>query len=713
MEKRIFLWLCLLVLTGGLIRLIPAQNHLLIDPDSYYHYRITKDIVESGKLPRWDYLSHAPEGRPADYPPLLHLVAATAYYPFAEWVSLLEFTMLFGWAVGLLSAFAVYILAKKMYGAQTALFSTIVFLSMPIQIEWGSAGIFSATMLGVGISVVSLYFGYSALEERNRRHALAYLVFSTLNFFIWRGWLLGIVPLILYAALKKAGMWENWKRIVALGLAVFLIGLILVVPETGDYVKDTLFEKNPLEDSVAQKTVPDIWRTVWKLSFLSLFSMGGLVIALKRRGAGDLLALALLSTTAVLLPQGYRYLLFFSIPLAILCGGFLGYLASYKKPERVAYFSLGYALFSIFAYGFSLAIVLALLLLLILLRAVKMNMRGLAHGALIFLLAVGIMQAYATAKNLSPNIGSAKMKALHWIGENTEKGAVILAFWDEGHYITAIGKRRVVMDNYFYYTDKVYTGKETERLKERLGLYQRIYALQQEQRQRKKAVYEKDIEVTRGWAELSEIEENRRDAAFKLRYLLPVEMEIARAEQKYGLIGDIESRMSELSSEEKKQGDSYKQKKEAVKKAEAEFKREKAEERNESEFINSLPELLHNGGKIEMPSGASTELRGIVGDIEKIRKETSARNSLTEARVEQFRDFFYGNNESEGEATLREYEVDYVFVWGDLPEKLSGLYGKKLEKQELASKLENYEKAGVLREAYPNTGIFRYRAGLN
>lgn len=686
---------------------------MLIDPDSYYHYRITRDVVGSGKLPEWDYLSHAPEGRPADYPPLLHIITAIAYQPFRENISLFEFSMFFGWLVGLFSAASVFLFTRKIYGEKVALFSTIVFLSMPVQIEWGSAGIFSATMLGVGISVFSLYFGYSALEEGNRRHALAYFIFSTLNFFTWRGWLLGIVPLVLYAALKKAGLWENWKRIVALGLAVFLIGLILVIPETGDFVREKMFEKNSLENSVAQKTVPDIWRTVWKLSFLSLFSLGGLFIALKRRSEGDLLTLALLSTTTILLPQGYRYLLFFSIPIAILCGGFLGYLASYKKPERVAYFSLGYALFSIFAYGFSLAIVLALLILLILLRAVKMNMRGLAHGALIFLLAVGIMQAYATAKNLSPKIGSAKMEALHWIGENTEKGAVILAFWDEGHYITAIGKRRAVMDNYFYYTDKVYTGKETERLKEELGLYKKIYALQQEHRQRKKAVYEKEIEVTRGWAELSEIEENRRDAAFKLRYLLPVEREIARAEQKYGLMGDIEGRIRELSSEEKKQEESYKQKKGVVKKAEAEFKREKAEVKNESEFINNLPESLHNGSRIEAPSGASTELRGIVGDIEKIGKETSARNSLTEARMEQFRDFFYGNNESEEERTLREYKVGYVFVWGDVPEKLSALYGENLGRQELASKIERYEIAGVLREAYSNTGLFRYRVGLN
>ncbi len=711
MGKKTVWLLCILILIGGLVRLIPAQNHRLIDPDSYYHYRITRDTVESGKLPEWDYLSHAPEGRPADYPPLLHVVAATAYYPFAERTSLLEFTMLFGWLVGLFSAFAVYILAKKLYGAQTALFSTIVLLSMPIQIEWGSAGIFSATMLGVGISIFSLYFGYSALEGGSRRHTLAYFVFSTLNFFTWRGWLLGIAPLVLYAVLKKAVLWEKWKRIVALGLAVFLIGLILAVPETGGYVREILFEKNPLEDNVAQKTIPDIWHAVWKLSFLSLFSLGGLFIALKRRSAGNLLTLALLSTTTILLLQGYRYLLFFSIPIAILCGGFLGYLASYKKPERVAYFSLGYALFSIFAYGFSLAIVLALLLLLILLRAVKMNMRGLAHGALIFLLAIGIMQAYATAKNLSPKIGSAKMEALAWISENTEKDAVVFAFWDEGHYITAVGKRRVVMDNYFYYTDKVYTGKEIEKLRERLVLYKRIYALQHEHMQIKKASYEKEVEIIKGWIELNGIAEKRQDAAFELWQLLPVEMEIARAEKNYELVGDIERRMTELSSEEKKQGEEYEQKEGNVKEAEAALKIEHAKLENESKGIDNLLELLYNNRTMETPTGVSMELTDVVRDVEKLKTETSARNSLTEARMEQFRDFFYGNNESEGEVTLKEYNVGYVFVWGDLPDKLSVFYGKHLDGQELASKIERYETAGVLREAYPNTGIFRHKWG--
>jgi hypothetical protein len=51
-------------------------------PDGYYHALIARRIVETGRIPLWDWWEYAPLGRPHLYPPLIHLLIALFSLPF-------------------------------------------------------------------------------------------------------------------------------------------------------------------------------------------------------------------------------------------------------------------------------------------------------------------------------------------------------------------------------------------------------------------------------------------------------------------------------------------------------------------------------------------------------------------------------------------------------------------------------------------------------
>lgn len=120
--------LVLLALVAGVaIRLVPFSLPSFTDPDHYYHLRISEAIVSQNSFPQYDPLSY--QGRPHTYYPMFHVMSSStalltglpAFYAYAG-ISVL---------VALAGLLAVFVLAKKIFGEDAAVYSLIFAAVLP------------------------------------------------------------------------------------------------------------------------------------------------------------------------------------------------------------------------------------------------------------------------------------------------------------------------------------------------------------------------------------------------------------------------------------------------------------------------------------------------------------------------------------------------------------------------------------------------------
>ena len=131
-----------------------SRMEFVTDSDPAYHMAVARQIVELGRIPRWDRWEYAPFGRPHLYPPLLHLLiaffsGAPGEVPFGfNTLQILAFPA---------ALFCGWYFARWMFGAGCA-FTAVIFLSMGTSFLISQAMVLPAAIVTALMPVLLMAF---------------------------------------------------------------------------------------------------------------------------------------------------------------------------------------------------------------------------------------------------------------------------------------------------------------------------------------------------------------------------------------------------------------------------------------------------------------------------------------------------------------------------------------------------------------------------
>ncbi len=190
----------LLIIAFGVFIRVQNRDALeapyLFGPDSYRYFRQTRQIVESGELPRIDTMRNSPAGiENAKTTPLFPYVLANGFaaghkffpsltlYPFAIFSSIFFIS---------LAALILYAFTKRLFGKIAALFATLIFVSIPQLILISFTGYVDtdAIIIFLFLAALALYaeasFRTQPLWKRYVYTLLSGITISILGL-IWKG----------------------------------------------------------------------------------------------------------------------------------------------------------------------------------------------------------------------------------------------------------------------------------------------------------------------------------------------------------------------------------------------------------------------------------------------------------------------------------------------------------------------------------------------
>jgi len=621
----------LLLIIISLIRFAPA-GPMLIDPDSYYHYRMTGYLAENGKLPEWDYLSHAPEGRPADYPPLLHLIGYAGFALAKNKLTLMETVSTIGGILGIISILSVYAITRKFYGWQTGFAAAAIFTAMPVQIEWGSAGVFSSYLLGVLTSAATIFAGYLLIEKKKPEHAAMLLGTMLLGKLAWNGWIYPLVVLGAYVLVQYIHKDEQRKKHM-LKYAAGGVGLALL----GGIVFWSAYAEHAQEITVMQKKVPPFGMAVVKLTPLALLSIVGAAEAARKKSAQNLLILSWAVASIPLVLLGYRYLLYASVPIAMLSALGLMTISKMRPIYAIAYAAIAFPI-----YANSIIAPIGLIALVGLAQA-SGRKEHIPRIIIMYLLAATLMAGYVRAAYLEPQRSTDVIDGLHWIKENTKENAIVIAEWDDGHYISAIARRGNIADGYFYSTEKqTNKGIELE-------------------------IVNKSLEQLRTIRELRAILEKNEIEKYDNDYLSDAyEYEAQRIELEWGLGNGTKTEPS-IIAELRKNATEHAKKREENKKQISDI--ERIADACGKETVPKQAERAYEVGELaEKCNNIAKEINGLEIEINESKNEKDS----TETRIADIKKILEAPDSRESQELLLKYNANTIMYKKPIPKRTIG-----------------------------------------
>ncbi|MEK6954496.1 MAG: glycosyltransferase family 39 protein [Candidatus Micrarchaeota archaeon] len=132
-----------------------------------------------------------------------------------------------------LSAGAIFILSRKLFGETAAVIASILMLSSSLYIFY--SGRLLTEVPGIFFSALSAYFFFKAFEEKRPRDFLLLCLFSLTAFLVYYRFSMMLVSMALFALLfRTKGILENLKPILA-SLAIFLILLAPLLLYSNSY----------------------------------------------------------------------------------------------------------------------------------------------------------------------------------------------------------------------------------------------------------------------------------------------------------------------------------------------------------------------------------------------------------------------------------------------------------------------------------------------
>lgn len=490
-----------------MVRAMPIDYGFYLNEfDPWFDYRATQFLVENGfeAYFNWhDDMSWYPEGRDiaATSQTGLHITAAVLYQAFGFGMPLYDFVVWFPVVFGAFLTIIMFAIVRVIAGSVAGLFASIFTALSPTIIQRGNLGWFKSEPLGLFYGVLSIYLLLSALKHRDPRLAiikaivaglllgfgmtawggvqyfalLLSIFFIALPFFtksknmVYVLPILTILTIVIASSFPRPGesfvtslpslgligstifaivanfiardpLKETRYKLIWLGVFI-AIGISLIV--AGTYSPSSLryitvvnpFTKSniPLVESVAEHFTPTIVDYIQNYSILIPLAGYGAYISFKKRTPMHIFALVLAITGVYVSASFARLMVFSSLSIITLAS-----IAFYEITRVI--FEKGYRVRSLIDVN---------------------DPRILYSILMIIMLSVPLFFPpngnWVALADIPPTIanGATSFKtttddwidALEWIKNNTEKDAVIAAWWDYGYWITVLGERKTLADN--------------------------------------------------------------------------------------------------------------------------------------------------------------------------------------------------------------------------------------------------------------------------
>ena len=428
MDKRISLVVLIFILFLT-VYLRWNDHDFLTGADPYYHYRKADEILNH-EISDTDHLRRPPEGIP--YKKNFYHYFTAYSYKLIPFINLEEYMVYLPLVFSLISVIIAYKIGK-IFNVYSGLFSAFFVAATPIIVERTNKtfGDTDALVLLFMLLLVYLYIKFYTTENT------LYLVFLGVILFIfqsfWSGYWLFVY--IFLGSLFFYSVFEMRKDI--LNLRYFLIpSVVYIVPATFYSSRTLLFllhlyryNLNPVEIQKAydvSKTVGELVKitphmliphlgVILPLGIMGFIALGYLTCKEKRYYPLSLMLFLLLIFSILTLQGGYRFLFLFAVPLLISSSILLGMVFQ-----------------NLWRMRRSLGVILIISILSLSLYDLRINKR--------------IERVYPDDDF---------REAMSWINENLEKDAVIIAWWDYGYWIEALGRRSAYVDNGYRPNSKV------------------------------------------------------------------------------------------------------------------------------------------------------------------------------------------------------------------------------------------------------------------
>jgi len=448
-NKKTLFVLFLLFLLGFGIRAYLIRFELFFEFDSYWHARVVSYLIQNGSVPDRDPLAYYQMGGSIigwKMFPIWWYSSAWIYNIFTLWGPYNEaiwifFVKLIPAFWGAMTAIAMYFLFKELYNDRKAGYLGAFFAAVtPAFVYRTMAGFFEGASMTFFPMVLGFYFAVRAIKRfEDTRNALINSVlagvFFSLSLWVGGGWyLIAFYVLVASIIFVPLVMLVRGIEIKKVGFTLCLILIIIGVFTFFNLLKGdiwingfmTYFKAyspiNPtapsgvLAQSVGEQNpgYPYFGTKYNALYIFPLLSLAIVPIWLWRKKKDFSLIIILIWIIAMWYMAVKRLQMTYAFGLGVAAAG------------AVVTYSLYY--FSINRQSFEKKLI------------------GLFIG---FMMLLGIASgAYFMTQN-TPNIeyNNSWKDALAWLRTSTPADAKVFNWWDEGHWITFVGKRKDITDN--------------------------------------------------------------------------------------------------------------------------------------------------------------------------------------------------------------------------------------------------------------------------
>ena len=391
-KKNILILLLLLSISASVFRFSPFFLPVFQDPDHYYHLRIAEKIISEQMFPIFDELSY--QGRAHTYYPLFHIEIASLALLFG--ISPLLSYALLPIILSIAAILSVFILSKKFSASEkTALFSSLIFTFIP-------ATLFRTMAFSRPDSFILLTLPVLILALLSQKR---FLIFIIALFLPLMHPFTAIFAACVFS-LKILLDFIDSRRFDFISAIVFFIPLLL----SASYYFQFPLGQISLHQTFATSS------EMSSFNFSMLIFSAGLPLVfmpfallfpkLSSFPKKHFLFLTVWAGAALLLSLwASRNLILFSVPASIIAA--FGFSAAMEKVERFQPVLVG------------------------------------------MLCAVIFLASFFYLWNFPMQYSVETVSAAKWISSNTPENASIASFWDKGHLLTEVAKRKVVMDGYF------------------------------------------------------------------------------------------------------------------------------------------------------------------------------------------------------------------------------------------------------------------------
>ncbi|MFC2175095.1 STT3 domain-containing protein [archaeon] len=273
-KLEILLLLAVLLIAFGTYS-IPSQTYPNINEfDPFYHARVARELIKTGTIPEWEFMSYWPEGMAMNdlYPHLWHYVLAATYWAVALLTtgSLAYSEPLFikavSWLMPFVGAFGVasmYLLGKEIRNKKAGLIAAVLFAFQSNFLYKTMYAEIEEDAFGIGLLVFSLFAYVYALKRGGWKNALFAGLAMTALVLAWRG--------AVYAAFLIAGIaiWQGIKAIMnkkwgelektAETMLISIVPVALLGLPFNPLVQDVIYVLGMLGGTAALLVIANYW----------------------------------------------------------------------------------------------------------------------------------------------------------------------------------------------------------------------------------------------------------------------------------------------------------------------------------------------------------------------------------------------------------------------------------------------------------------------